>query len=90
MPVSVGQSIPVPKEDLSDVLPDVVTADGKPLTFAPTFWTEMPLVWPANFNQLPKEEQERIKNQYRFGGIKLRWDIKDKTIPISKETLDLP
>ena len=90
MPVSISQVIPVPQEDLSEILPDVVTSDGKPLTFAPTFWTQQPLEWPANFDQLPKEEQERIKNQYRFGGIKLRSDIKDKTVPITKETLDIP
>lgn len=90
MPVTIGQSIPQTTEDLSDTLPDVVTVDGKPLTFAPTFWTAMPLVWPANFDQLPKEEQEKIKNQYKFGGIKLRFDIKDSTVPITRETLDIP
>lgn len=45
---------------------------------------------PPNFDELPPEEQERIKQRYRYLGIKMRSDIKDKTIPIQKETMDIP
>jgi len=45
---------------------------------------------PPNFDELPPEEQERIKQRYQYLGIKMRSDIKDKTIPIQKETMDIP
>jgi len=46
--------------------------------------------YPPNFDELPPEEQERIRLAYRYGGIKLRPDIQNETIPVSKETADIP
>ena len=92
MPVNIGQTIPVREQPYADIVPDIVTSEGRGigLVNAATFDTEEPLIWPANFDQLPIEEQERIKARYRFQGIKCRRDIRDRTIPISKETLDIP
>jgi len=90
MPVKIGQQIPEPVEPTADLVPDVVTSDGKPLPIAAMFSLEQLLEFPANFDALPLEEQERIKARYRFLGIRMRHDIKDRTIPISRDTVDIP
>ncbi len=89
MPVNIGadygnrpQGVP------NDVAPDIKT--DVPLTHFAIISIENPLEWPANFDELPVEEQEKIKAKYRFMGIRLRSDIKDKTIPLTRETLDIP
>ena len=63
MPVNIGQTIPVREQPYADIVPDIVTSEGRGigLVNAATFDTEEPLIWPANFDQLPIEEQERIK-----------------------------
>jgi len=45
---------------------------------------------PANFDSLPKEEQERLKARYRFLGIRLRGDVVGRTTPLTRQTLDVP
>lgn len=55
-----------------------------------TIAMEIPDEIPDNFDELPAEEQERIKNRIRFRGIRLRSDIDGDTVPITRETLDLP
>lgn len=88
MPVKIGQKLPDPPPIPLDVVPDIRT--DVPLDFVPLFSMEWPLIWPGNFDKLPAAEQKKIMDQYRFQGIRCRSDIKDKTIPISKETLDIP
>lgn len=88
MPVSIGSHIPEPEEPTADIVPDVKT--DIPLDFVPLISMEVPFGFPANFDQLSKEEQDKIKAQYQYGGIRLRSDIKDRTIPLTKETLDIP
>jgi len=89
MPVNIGADYHQPVKGVpNDVLPDIKT--DVPLQHAAIISIESPLEWPANFDDLPIEEQERIKARYRFMGIRLRSDIKDKTIPLTKETLDIP
>lgn len=85
MPVSIGVKIPVPERSIVDIVPDAVT--DKPLIVT---FTVQPLdAWPADFDSLPLEEQERLKNRYRFLGIRMRGDLGYLTIPRSKETMDI-
>jgi hypothetical protein len=51
---------------------------------------EEPIVLPANFAELSVEEQEKFKARYRFMGIRCRADIKDRTIPLTQQTMDIP
>jgi hypothetical protein len=84
--VVTGQPVPTPPPV------DIFAADiapGSVVPIPPTFATEQPLTFPENFDELPIEEQEKIKALYRFHGIRLRSDIKGKTVPVSRETLDL-
>lgn len=70
-----------------------VAANYKPpIVFATpvTIAQEQPDFVPDNFDQLSPEEQERIKNRLRFRGIRLRTDLKDQTVPLTRETLDIP
>lgn len=90
MPVSIGQDLHLPEQPIADIAPDIVTDDGKPLIFAATIATEQPLEFPADFDALTDEEKRLFMDRYRFGGIRCRADIKDRTIPLTKETLDLP
>ena len=88
MPLKVSNWVPVPKPGTADIVPDIRT--DKPIPFRVFISQEIPLLWPENFDQLPKEEQERIASQYRFQGIRMRSDIKNKTVPLSRETMDIP
>lgn len=90
MPVKIGADYHIPPPPTADIAPDVVTSDGKPLIVAATISTEQPLEFPANFDALTDEEKKTFMDRYRFQGIRLRSDIKDRTIPLTKETLDLP
>ncbi len=54
-----------------------------------TIASEMQDYIPDNFDQLPVEEQERIKARLRFMGIRLRGDV-EEPIKLNKQTLDLP
>lgn len=50
---------------------------------------EEPIVIPPNFDSLTPEEQEIIKDKYRFWGIRLRYDL-SVPIKLTRETLDIP
>jgi hypothetical protein len=39
---------------------------------------------------LPEEELEKMRARYRYMGIRLRHDLGDEVVPISRETMDLP
>lgn len=67
--------------------PDVT--DGENLVHRVTIKMEIPINIPANFDQLPKEEQEKLMAQYRFMGIRLREDLKFQTVHLNRETLEL-
>ena len=88
MPIKIGQIIPVAIQPTADITPDVVT--DVPLDFVPTIDMEKPFELPANFDELSAEEQNAINLKYRFMGIRLKSSIRDRTIPLSKETMDLP
>lgn len=89
MPVKASNYVPKPTQGTADIVPDIKTG-GKDIPFRVFISQEVPLIWPANFEQLPKEQQEAILTKYRFQGLRMRSDIKDKTIPMSKQTLDIP
>ncbi len=55
-----------------------------------TFALETPEKVPDNMADLPLEEQQRIINRLKFMGIRCRHDLRDFTIPLSRETLDIP
>lgn len=44
---------------------------------------------PDNFNELPPEEQARLKGRYQYMGVRLRSDVKNQSVPIARETLEL-
>lgn len=70
---------------------DGYEADGvTPKGWAVLHSQKTPVVFPANFATLPPEEKQKILDQYRFEGIKLRADIKDRTIPLNKQIMDIP
>lgn len=68
--------------------PDVRPEDN--LVTPPTFTQEPQDVIPLNFNELTPEEQKHIMDRIRFRGIRMREDIKGKSINLTKRTLDLP
>lgn len=81
MPVTIGSEIPKPPEENNQ--------PPKPLIRV-MISEEDPIVIPDNFDELPKEEQDRIMGRYRYMGIRLNSDLKDQTIPLTRQTLDLP
>ena len=52
------------------------------------FQMEEPIAIPPDFYELPIEDQERIKDRYRFWGIRLRPDLDDPVI-LTRQTLDI-
>jgi hypothetical protein len=88
MPVQIGQQVPIPKPALAEIKPDH-NFETQPDS-VPFIYMELNEGIGPNFDQLPPEEQERLKAKYRYGGIRLRNDIKDKTVPIGRETMDIP
>lgn len=86
MPINTG--LPMPEEEKTSIWwPDYVPT-GKE-SHAVTHSMGYNEALPPDLDKLPKEVQERLKARYRFLGIKLRHDL-DVTIPLSRETLDLP
>lgn len=82
---------PLPADVAPDGTPDGYEADGvTPKGWAVLHSQKTPVVFPANFNSLSPEEKQKILDQYRFEGIKLRADIKDQTVPITRRTMDIP
>lgn len=83
--INYAKGIPPPVDIFApDVRPDDVLS-------TPVMISQEPVESiPDNFNELPPEEQQRIKDRMRFRGIRLRGDLPDETIPLSKETMDIP
>lgn len=97
MPVKIGQLIPIPEQPYVDIVPDVRT--DVPLDFVPDIAMEQLLEFPGklvngmivpDFSSFTPEQLKLFEDKYRFQGIRLRHDIKDRTIPLTKETLDIP
>ena len=57
-------------------------------TFAMEIPNNSPAVIPG-FDDLPKEEQEKIKGRYRFMGIRLRHDLSFDAVPINRGTMEI-
>jgi hypothetical protein len=84
----INQNLPMPEEEGVDIfLPDVHPDDE--FVFPPTFQQDYNVGIPPNIDELPPEVQEKLRGQYRFGGIKLRGDLRDETIPLSRDTMDI-
>jgi hypothetical protein len=85
----INPSEPFPEEPKKDIFfPDVHPDDS--FEHAATHRQGYNIGIPDNFDELPPKEQELLRAQYRFGGIKLRGDIRDETIPVTRETMDIP
>lgn len=93
MPVKVKNVVPHRHPGTAEIMPDINCANPLDPTYPSRVFIrqEVPLLWPepGHFKDLPKEQQEFLKNRYRYGGIRLRSDI-DKSIPLSKRTMDIP
>ena len=89
MPVSIGEDLHEPEEPTADLVPAGNFEGGERPAFVPLIAMEMPFGLPENFYSLPVAEQEAIKAKYRFMGIRMRHDIRDRTIPLSRETMDI-
>ena len=100
MPAKIGADYHLPKKPDVDIVPDIVM-DGKTgyaaaesLPAHATYQTSMPFhgipKTVEEWNKLPPEEQKRLRDLYRATGIPCRSDIRDRTIPISRQTMDLP
>lgn len=88
MPCKANPPIPAtPKQSVWD--PDVRPDDVFTGTYA-TFSQEPNDGIPENFDQLTPEQQAEIVARLRAQGTRLRPDIKDKKVPLTRETLDVP
>jgi len=78
---------PMPEAEVPDPYwPDV----NGPIPDTPaTLMMSYSVAIPPNFDDLPEEEQRLLMAQYRFGGIPCRPDL-GGTIPITRDTLDIP
>ena len=92
MPIVAGGS-----EQLPDRRPNARLPQGWPATLDMYPWAtiaqEIPNNRPicyANWDEIPPEEQERIMLRYRFMGIRLRSDLKEMTVPIARDRMELP
>jgi hypothetical protein len=66
--------------------PDIGPNDH--ILFPTSISQEEKFVIPANFDDLPPEEQQVIMMKARYGGIRCRNDIKTQ-VPVSGQTMDL-
>lgn len=68
--------------------PDVRPDDN--LVTPPTFTQQPQDIIPPNFDDLSPEEQKRMADRVRYGGIKMRSDLQSETVKLTKRTLDIP
>jgi hypothetical protein len=87
MPVSIGNALPK-ATNLNEYEPDVVS--GTPIVVAAIHSITFQEGIPPNFDELPEEEQERIRQVYRFQGMRLRSDVRNNTIPLLREEMSVP
>ena len=83
--------VPVPRWVLNKIPPNPFAPDvgpGSVYAVPATLAMEEPVVLPANFDELPPEEQERLKVWVRTQGIRLK-PIKGIKIPLTRNTLEL-
>lgn len=97
MPIKIGQFIPAPEQATADLIPDIKT--DVTVDFPATFSAEMLMQFPGkvvngkiilDFSNFTPEQKQLFADQYRFQGMRMRHDIKDRTIPLTKQTLDVP
>ena len=91
MPVQIGVRIPQPEQTTCDIIPDMNpipdNSNSKSVVLHSQMW---PWSMPYNFNELSPEEQKHIMDRYKYGGLKLRNDVKWQSIPLTRQTLDIP
>ena len=94
MPVKIKADFHLPKPTYYDMIPDVNWGPVPPPSYDSPCLFSMerldPVYGSREFYALPVAEQERLLARYRFRGVRLRSDIKDRTVPISRETIDIP
>jgi hypothetical protein len=94
MPLKIKNFVPRRQPGMAELIPDIKTDNPIDPTYPTRAFIsqETPLLWPApgEFKNLPKDQQDFLNNRYRYSGIRLRSDIKGRTIPLSKRTLDIP
>lgn len=98
MGVRIGADYHLPPKPYADIAPDVnprppMTSGSVPVNPVALFSMEWPWSIPVpacKFYTLSPEMQKLLLEQYRFGGIRCRADIKDRTIPINRRLVDIP
>ena len=94
MPIKIKNVVPHRSPGMAEIMPDIKTDMPIDPSYPSRVFIsqEIPLLWPApgDFKKLPKDQQDQLTMKYRYGAIRCRADIKDKTIPLSKQTLDIP
>ena len=100
MPAKIGADYHIPKKPDVDIVPDIVVGDktgyaaAESLAAHATYMTSMPFhgipKTKEEWNKLSPEEQRQLMHLYRAMGIPCRQDIKDRSIPVSRSTMDLP
>lgn len=95
MPIQIGQDLHLPTPPTADLVPDI----NVDIPFPVFISQETLLQFPGkmvngqvvlDFSSFTPEQIQLFEDKYRFGGIRLRSDIRDRTIPLTRETVDLP
>lgn len=98
MPVKIGVDLHIPEPPIADLLPDTNVTIPFPVYFS----QEMLLEFPANFQTMtdierqkfwdtyPPDKLKEFMDKYKYQGMRLKHNIKDRTIPLSRNTLDIP
>ena len=92
--IRIGANYHLPPKPLADLVPDMMPLP--PVFNQPpvaTFSQAWPWALPVpakDFYKLPPDMQKLLLEQYRYGAIRCRADIKDRTIPINRQLIDIP